>query len=409
MMQPVRGEGTYLYDAHGNAFMDFTSGMGVTNTGHCHPRVVQAVQEQASTLLFSQINITIPPATVALAEALDRITPPTINRFFFANSGAEAVESAVKLARHATKKPNIVVFQGGAHGRTAQTQALTTSRGFYRQSPVSLPSGILVAPFPDAKRYGWDEDTTVDFCLKQFDHLLRTQTLPSEVAAVLIEPMLGEGGCVPAPDSFLQRLRAVCAKYNILLIVDEVQTGMGRTGKWFGYEHAAIEPDIIVMAKALGSGLPISCVASRRELMDKWVTGSHGGTFGGGSAVASAAACATIEAIEQDNLLANAVAMGESLVNSLGELQVEYRLIGDVRGRGLMVAAELVNGDGQPDKDICSAVVRFCAERRLLLAIGGTYENVVRWLPPLNVTQEQLDEALTIFEEALQSVMVAVR
>ncbi len=407
-MQPVRGEGTFLYDEQGNQYMDFTCGMGVTNTGHCHPHVVKAIQEQASKLLFGQINVVIPPTTIALAEALNRITPLSISSFFFSNSGAEAVESAVKLARHATKKTQIIVFQGSSHGRTTQTTAMTT-KAIYRQQQLPVPSGIIVAPFPNAFHYGWDEETTVAFCMKELDVILRSQTSPSDVAAIIIEPVLGEGGYVPAPMSFLQQLRALCTKHNILFIADEVQTGFGRTGKWFDYEHAAIEPDIIVMAKALGSGLPISCVASRRDLMGKWVMGSHGGTYGGGSAVATAAAVATIEAIEQDNMLENAAMMGEHLLVNLRELQAEYRMIGDVRGRGLMIGTEFVNSEGQPDKEICKAVAKACVDRRLLILTCGNYEHVIRWIPPLNVTQEQIDNALGIFEEALQSVLVAVR
>jgi len=263
-IQPVRAKGLYLYDADGNRYIDFTSGIGVTNTGHCHPRVVQAVKDQAEQLIFGQMNIVIPPASVALASALNKITPPDIDTFFFSNSGAEAVEASVKLARHATGKRNIIVFQGSFHGRTAQTMAMTTSKYIYRHDYQPLPAGIFVAPFPYSYFYGWDDEQTTEFCMQQLDLLIHGQTTPAETAAIIIEPVLGEGGYVPAPAGFMQELRRFCTQNEILLIVDEVQSGFGRTGKYFAFEHAEIEPDILVMAKGLGSGLPISGIGSRR-------------------------------------------------------------------------------------------------------------------------------------------------
>ena len=292
-IQPERAEGLYIYDAEGNRYTDFTCGIGVTNTGHCHPAVVQAIKKQAEKLIFGQINIVIPSISLALAKALDEITPPAIDTFFFSNSGAEAVEASVKLARHATGKRNVIVFQGSFHGRTAQTMAMTTSKYIYRHNYQPLPAGVFVTPFPYSYYYGWDEERTTEFCMKQLDLLFHGQTTPDETAAIIIEPVLGEGGYVPAPAGFLQELRRFCSEYGILLIADEVQSGFGRTGKYFAFEYANIEPDIIVMAKGLGSGLPISGIGSRRELMEKWKPGSHGGTYGGGSAIAAAAALAT--------------------------------------------------------------------------------------------------------------------
>lgn len=402
-MQPTRGEGIYLYDADGNQYIDFTSGIGVINTGHCHPKVVQAIQDQASSLIFGQMNIVVPPATVALAEALNQITPPGIDTFFFSNSGAEAVEASVKLARHATGKKNIVVFQGSFHGRTAQTMAMTTSKYIYRHQYQPLPSGVFVAPFPYTHYYGWDEETTINFCLKQIDYLLHGQSKPEETAAFIIEPVLGEGGYVSAPDGFIQELRKVCTENDILLIVDEVQSGMGRTGKFFAFEHAGIEPDIIVMAKGLGSGVPISAIASHRALMEKWIPGTHGGTYGGGSAVAAAAALATIEVMRDEGLVENAAIIGQYLMDGLRKLQVKYPVISDVRGRGLMVGVEFKR-EGQPDAETTKAVQGACLKRNLLLLTCGTYENVIRWIPPLIVTTEQIDSALKIFAESLLEV-----
>jgi len=280
-LQPVRGERIYLYDEEGNRYMDFTSGIGVINTGHCHPRVVAAIREQANQLLFGQINCVIPPATVRLAEKLNEVTPSHIDRFFFANSGAEATEAGIKLAKAATGRQNVIVFQGSFHGRTHLTMAMTTSKTVYRYKYQPLPGGIFVAPFPYTYHFGWDEKTTVDFCKKQLDLILHGQTAPDETASIIIEPILGEGGYVPAPAAFLQHLRKLCDEHGILLIIDEVQSGFGRTGRFFCFEHAGIDPDIMVMAKGLGSGLPISAIGSTEAIMHKWPPGTHGGTYGG--------------------------------------------------------------------------------------------------------------------------------
>ncbi|MCO6450803.1 MAG: aminotransferase class III-fold pyridoxal phosphate-dependent enzyme [Caldilineales bacterium] len=400
-IQPARGEGIYLYDAEDRRYTDFTSGIGVTSTGHCHPRVVQAVQNQAAQLLFGQMNIVMPPAALALAERLNQVTPPAINRFFFSNSGAEAVEASVKLARHATGRRNIIVFQGSFHGRTAQTMAMTTSKYIYRYNYQPLPGGIFVAPFPYSYYFGWDDETTSDFCLQQLDMLLHSQTAPDETAAVIIEPVLGEGGYVPAPPTFLQSLRRICDEHGILLIADEVQSGFGRTGKFFAYEYADIEPDVIVMAKGMGSGLPISAIGASADLMAKWRPGTHGGTYGGGAAVSLAGACATIDVIRDEGLVENAASMGAHLMTGLRELQAEYPVIGDVRGLGLMIATEFSMPDGKPDPETAARVHKACIARDLLLLTCGSYNNVIRWIPPLVVTPAQIDEALAIFNEAL--------
>jgi 4-aminobutyrate aminotransferase len=400
-VQPVRAEGIYLYDSAGERYTDFTSGIGVINTGHCHPAVVKAIQEQAADLIFGQMNIVIPPASVELAGKLNGVTPPSLDRFFFSNSGAEAVEAAVKLARAATGRRNIVVFQGSFHGRTHQTMAMTTSKTIYRYNYQPLPGGIFVAPFPYSYAYGWDDAQTTEFCLKQLDLLFHSQTAPDETAALVIEPILGEGGYVPAPPAFLQELRALCDKEGILLVVDEVQSGFGRSGTFFAFEQASIEPDIIIMAKGLGSGMPISAIASRAELMDKWPAGTHGGTYGGGNAVAVAAATATIDVIRGEKLAENAAAAGAFLMNGLRDLQAEYPVIGDVRGRGLMVGVEFTDSAGRADAATADAVLAESLRRRLLLLNCGSYKNVIRWIPPLVVSQEQLSAALATFNEAL--------
>ena len=403
-VQPVRGEGVYLYDADGVRYMDFTSGIGVTNTGHAHPRVVQAIQEQASALIFGQMNIVITPAALRLAQKLDEVTPPSIEQFFFSNSGAEAVEASVKLARMATKRRNLIVMQGSFHGRTHQAMAMTTSKSIYRYDYQPLPGGVFVTPFPYSYYYGWSEEETTHFCLRQLDQLLHSQSAPDETAAIVIEPVLGEGGYVPAPNAFLRELRSLCDRHGILLIIDEVQSGFGRTGKFFAYEHAGVEPDILVMAKGLGSGMPISAIGARAELMARWKPGTHGGTYGGGNAVAAAAAAATIDVIREEGLVENAARQGARLLKGLREIQAEHPVIGDVRGRGLMVGVEFTAPDGRPAAEAATRVQAECLRRNLLLLTCGAYGNVIRWIPPLVVAADQIDDALAIFNEAMASV-----
>ena len=401
--EPVRGEGVYLYDAAGERLTDFTSGIGVTNAGHCHPKVVRAVQAQAEALIFAQINCVVPPAAVELSELLNRITPETVDTFFFSNSGAEAVEGAVKLARHATGRNNLIVFQGGFHGRTAQAMAMTTAKTGYRHRYGPLPAGVFAAPFPYSYQYGWSEAETVDFCLRQLELVFKTQTAPDETAALFLEPVLGEGGYVPAPAAFLQALRDVCDAHGILLVLDEVQTGFGRTGKLFAFEHAGVTPDILVMAKGLGGGLPISAVGGGRALMERWEPGTHGGTYGGGSAVVLAGAKANLEVILDERLAENAARRGEQLSKGLRELQGRFPVIGEVRGPGLMVATEFTDTHGQPDKETCKRVQKACLASGLMLLTCGPFENVIRWIPPLVVTEAQIDEALGTFAGALEA------
>ncbi len=395
-----RGEGPYLISTEGKRYLDFTCGIGVTSTGHAHPRVVRAIQEQAARLLHGQPTIVLNRPLLQLVEEMLTVAPAPLDSFFFTNSGAEAIEGAVKLARHATRRPNLVVFQGSFHGRTNLTMAMTTSKTIYRAGYQPLVGGVFVAPFPYCYRYGWDEATTLRFCLRELDLVLKSQTAPEETAAIVIEPVLGEGGYVVPPDGFLPSLRELCDHYGILLVADEVQCGFGRTGKWFAIEHTQVVPDILVMAKGLGSGMPIAGLAARKALMDRWAPGSHGGTYGG-NAVACAAAVATIQTIREERLVENAARMGEVLLSGLRQLQRSHPEIGDVRGRGLMVASEMTDPAGEPWTDRAKAVVRAAFEEGLLLLTCGSYENTVRWIPPLVVNASQLEEGLEKFERAL--------
>ena len=403
-IEVVKGRGIYLYDEDGNEYIDFTSGIGVVNTGHCHPKIVKRIQDQSSELLFGQMNCVIPTTALELVEKLNRITPEHIDRFFLSNSGAEATEASVKLAKHATGRPNIIVMQGSFHGRTHLTMAMTTSKTIYRHRYAAHTTGIFVTPAPYSYFYGWDEKTTVDYCIKKLDLVLRGQTAPDETAAIIIEPVLGEGGYVPIPKPYLQHLREVCDKHGILLIMDEIQSGFGRTGKLFCFEHSKVKPDIIIMAKGMGSGIPISAIASSKEIMSKWSLGTHGGTYGGGSAIANAAACATIDTIFDDNLLENSTQRGKQLMDLLNALQAKYPVIGDVRGMGLMVGVEFTDKNGKHDENTCGKVLQECLKRNLLLLSCGTYKNVLRWIPPLIVTESQIRDAVTIFEKSLKAV-----
>jgi 4-aminobutyrate aminotransferase len=395
-----RGEGPYLYSTDGKRYLDFTCGIGVTSTGHAHPRVVRAIQEQAAKLLHGQPTIVVNQPLLQLAEEMLTVSPPPLESFFFTNSGAEAIEGAVKLARHATKRPNVIVFQGSFHGRTNLTMAMTTSKTIYRAGYQPLVGGVFVAPYPYCYRYGWDEETTVRFCLRELKLILKSQTAPEETAAIVIEPVLGEGGYVVPPDTFLPELKELCDHYGILLVADEVQCGFGRTGKWFAIEYTGIVPDVLVVAKGLGSGMPIAGLATRKDLMERWIPGSHGGTYGG-NAVACAAAVATIQTLRDEHLVENAARMGEVLLAGLRQLQRSHPEIGDVRGRGLMVASEMTDPSGEPWTDRAKAVVRAAFEEGLLLLTCGSYENTVRWIPPLVVNASQIEDGLERFERAL--------
>lgn len=397
-----RGEGCYLYDVEGNAYLDFTSGIGVTNTGHAHPRVVRAVQEQAAKLLHGQINIVLHRPVLELVEELRSIVPERLDGFFFSNSGAEAVEASVKLARMATGRPNIIAFQGGFHGRTMGTMSLTTSKTVFRAGYQPLMAGVFFAPFPYAYRYGWTPEATSDWCLDELRFMLQTQTAPQETAAVLIEPVLGEGGYVVPPAGFMAGLREICDEHGILLIVDEIQSGFGRTGRWFAHEHFGAAADIIVIAKGLASGLPISGVIASMELMQRWPSGSHGGTYGG-NVVACAVAAETIRVIREEGLLENASARGEQFRAGLAHLQEAHPEIGDVRGLGLMNAIELTTAQGEPDSALAHQVIANARDEHLLLLGCGSSDNAIRFIPPLVVSEAQIMQGLAILDHALEN------
>ncbi len=398
-----RGEGVYLIDTAGRRYLDFTCGIGVTSTGHAHPKVAHAIADQATQLIHGQANLVYHRPMMDLIDELSSIMAwPALSEYFFSNSGAEIVEAAVKLAKHATQRQNVIVFNGSFHGRTHLTMAMTTSKTIYKIGYQPLVAGIFVTPYPYAYQLKMTEAETTAYCLRELKRLLKSQTAPEETACIVVEPVLGEGGYVVPPVEFMRELRVLCDQSGVLLVADEVQSGVGRTGKWFASEHFDVEPDVLITAKGLASGMPLSALVTRQDLMLKWIAGSHGGTYGG-NAVACAAAVATLRVIKEEYLLDNVNARSEQLLAGLRRLQQDFSVIGDVRGKGLMVATEFTR-NGEPDTTTSKAVVKAAFDRGLMLLTCGTYDNVIRWIPPLVVNEQELDEALKIFAAALDAV-----
>ncbi|WP_024794055.1 aspartate aminotransferase family protein [Tomitella biformata] len=383
-------EGCWIYGTDGRRHLDFTAGIGVTSTGHCHPRVVEAARAQIGSVIHAQYTTVMHRPLLELTEKLGEVLPAALDSVFFTNSGSEAVEAAVRLARMATGRPNIIAFAGGFHGRTVATASLTSSGTKFSAGFAPLMAGVHFAPFPAAYRYGWDEDTAIDFALRELDQLLQTVSSVADTAALLIEPVLGEGGYIPTPPRFLAGLRERADRHGILLILDEVQTGVGRTGRFWGHQHSAITPDILVTAKGLASGFPLSAIAAPAALMGKAWPGSQGGTYGG-NAVAAAAACATLDVVREENLVENACARGDQLNELLRGIAAEHSRIGDVRGLGLMQAMEFTGADGQPDVAAAQAVQRAALDEDLLLLTCGA-GNVVRVIPALVVSADEVAE-----------------
>jgi 4-aminobutyrate aminotransferase len=402
----VRGEGVHLIDDAGRRYLDFTAGIGVTSTGHCHPRVVEAAQAQVGQLIHGQYTTVLHPRLDELAASLGEKLPPGLDALFFASAGTEAVEAAVRLAKQATGRTNVIVFQGSFHGRTAGALSMTTSKVAIRAGLQPLMGGVFVAPFPHPYRWGWDAEAATEFCLRELDEVLATQTAPDETAAMVVEPVQGEGGYIPATAGFLQGLREVCDRHGILLVLDEIQTGIGRTGRFWGHEHFGVRPDVVITAKGLASGFPLSAFAAPAELMAKGRAGSQGGTYGG-NAVACAAAIATLEVVDDERLVERAADRGAQLIARLDEVAAGNAAVGDVRGLGLMVGTELVDGDGRPDGALATRVLAEAADRGLLLLSCGPHGQVVRFIPPLIVDDAQVDEAVEIFAESLAKAATA--
>src|SRR2546421_4025520 len=401
-----KGHGAIVEDVDGNSFLDFAAGIAVCSTGHCHPKVVEAVQKQAAELIHISGTDFYHHHLPQLAEKLVATMPGReAKKVFFGNSGTEAVEGAIKLARYATKRDKLIAFYGCFHGRTLGSLSLTASKNTQRKGFGALLAGVEHIPFPYA--YRCPHGHTSETCGTEILELLEQQMFkrlfaPEEIAAIIIEPIQGEGGFIPAPAFFLQELQRICNRHGILLIVDEVQSGVGRTGKWWAYEHAGIEPDIVCVAKGIASGMPLGITMTRADIMD-WVPGSHASTFGG-NPVCIAAALATLDVIENEGLLKNSADVGNHIMKRIADWPKKHSLVGDVRGRGLMIGVEIVK-DKQtkeyagPERD---RIVELAFERGVLFL--GCGPSTIRLAPPLVVTKDEADVALDALDECIKIV-----
>ena len=398
-----RGHGAIVEDVDGNAFLDFAAGIAVCSTGHCHPKVVEAIQKQAAELIHMSGTDFYYESLPQLAERLVRTMPGAEHKkVFFGNSGTEAVEGAIKLARYATRRDKLIAFYGAFHGRTMGSLSLTASKSTQRKGFGALLSSVEHIHYPNAYRciHGHGPETCGAEILEMLQNdMFKRLFDPEDVAAIIIEPIQGEGGYIPAPKFFLQELQSICRKHGILLIADEVQSGMGRTGKWWAYEHAGIEPDIITVAKGIASGMPLSAFIAKESVM-KWGPGAHGTTFGG-NPVAIAASLATMDLIESQ-YLANAGRMGEYIFGRTADWPKKFKIVGDVRGRGLMIGIEIVRDQRTKEKaaNLRNAIVDLAFHKGLLVLGAG--ENSIRLSPPLLVDEEQADFAVKTLEECFR-------
>ena len=400
------GVGHRLYDTSGKAYLDFANGIAVTALGHAHPRVTAAIHAQVDRLIGPVSAMGFAEPISRLAAALDQTFPDPLDSVMFLNSGSETIEAALKLARRVTGRPGIIAFRHGFHGRTFGAMSVTSSSLNYRAGYEPVLPGVYLSAFPEAYHdFGGDEARATEAALADLHRLTTTEIPPSSVAALLIEPIQGEGGYTPAPAAFLRELRAFCDRHGILLIADEVQTGFGRTGRMWAFEHAGIVPDVVCMAKAIANGLPLSAIISSRELQEAWGRGAHGSTYGG-NPVACAAGLAVLETIEAEGLVANAAVRGAELMTGLGAIAAEDDRIGDIRGRGLMVGVEFVvdRETREPDSTLPDRLIAACADAGLLVLTCGYSHQVVRWIPPLNVDAAEIAEAVEIFGETLGSI-----
>jgi 4-aminobutyrate aminotransferase len=402
------GRGIVVTDVDGNEFYDFSAGIAVTSTGHCHPDVVAAIQKQAGELIHMSGTDFYYESLVTLAERLSKIAPmPGPHKFYYGNSGAEAVECALKLARYHTRRQSIIAFFGAFHGRTMGAMSLTASKPQQRRRFAPLMPGVTHIPYPDLYRGRkdavQDPDAFALSCARFIEEKLFKTTLPpEEVAAIFIEPVQGEGGYVVAPTIFMQELRRICDRHGILLVLDEVQSGVGRTGKWWAVEHTGVEPDMVCMAKGLASGMPLGITMTRSEIMD-WVPGSHASTFGG-NPVCIAAALATLDVIEKEHLLKHTSEVGAHMMKRMSTWPAKLKLVGDIRGRGLMIGLDIVKDKatkeyGSAERDL---IIERAFEKGILFL--GCGPSTIRMCPPLVVTKEEADVALDVLEECIVHV-----
>lgn len=397
-----QGRGAMIEDVDGNTFLDFAAGIAVVATGHCHPEVVAAIQKQAAELIHMSGTDFYYPNMVELAEKLASITPgKEPKRVYFGNSGAEAIEAAIKLAKYHTKRDMLIAFHGAFHGRTMGALSLTASRAVQRKGFGTLLSGVFHMPFPDTYRgtYGVRPECAAADCLSYLENeLFRRRVDPDEVAGIFVEPIQGEGGYLLAPAEFLQGLERICRKHGILLVADEVQSGMGRTGKWWAFEHAGIEPDIVCTAKGIASGMPLSAIISKASIMN-WTPGAHASTFGG-NPVCIAASLATLRLLE-GGYMANATRIGEFIMHRTAGWRERHKIVGEVRGKGLMIGIEFVRNQKTKERapDLRNKIVQLAFEKGLLVL--GSGDTTLRLCPPLMIDQEQADCAVRILDECI--------
>jgi 4-aminobutyrate aminotransferase len=400
------GQGHRLFDTDGKGYLDFANGIAVTALGHAHPKVTAAIHAQVDKLMgpINAIGFTEPISR--LADAIAATMPDPLDSVMFLNSGSEAIDAALKLARRTTGRPGIIAFRGAFHGRTFGAMSVTSSAINYRVGHEPLLPGVYLTTFPAAYRaFGGDESAAVDAAMADLRTLTSTAIPPSEVGSIIIEAVQGEGGYTPAPAAFLRQLRALCDEHGIVLIADEVQCGYGRTGRMWGFEHAGIVPDVVVLAKAIANGLPLSAIVSSKALQERWGRGAHGSTYGG-NPVACAAGIAVLETISSEGLVANAAARGAELRAGLERIAAEDDRIGDVRGPGLMIGVEFVRDRStrEPDGSLPDKLIAACADAGLLVLSCGSFHEVVRWIPPLDVTAAEISEGVEIFGEVLASI-----
>jgi 4-aminobutyrate aminotransferase len=404
------GKGAEVWDVDGSHYIDFAAGIAVLSTGHSHPKVIEAITRQAQQYVHIGATDFFCPTQISFAENLRRITPinkasgPDDTMVYFGNSGTEAVEAAIKLARYATGRPYLIGFYGGFHGRTMGSLSVTASKAIQREGYAFIPGGVEHAPYPGkhfserAKQDSYDWGDTVAY-IEQF--IMKRKFPPEEVAAIIVEPIQGEGGYMIPRDDFLPKLRALCDKYGILLIADEIQSGAGRSGKWWAMEHWDVKPDIVCTAKGIGSGFPIGAIIAHKDVMGQWVPGAHASTFGG-NPVACAAGNATIEIIENEGLLEQVSQYETLILERLHRFMQDHPCVTRVEGKGLMIGVDLSGPNGEPIPAFRDAVVDQCYLHGLLMLACGT--STIRIAPPLVISREQLEEGLTIFERAIAYV-----
>ena len=400
-----RGEGAYLYTIEGEKYLDFVSGIAANNLGHCHPKVVEAAKEQIEQLMHGSFSLGYYPSALKLVAKLAKVTPGALDMFFFSNSGAEAVEGALKLARWKTKKPGYIAFRGGFHGRSMGALSLTSSRASFRDRYAPFLPTVAHVPYPYCYRcpYNQQTETCSLECLAEIDRAFNSVIPPSDVAAMIFEPVQGEGGYIVPPVKYVQGLRDLCSEHDIYLVFDEVQTGFGRTGKMFAAEHFGVLPDIMCLGKAIASGMPLSAVVSTEEIIGDWAPGAHGSTFGA-NPVSCAAAVAMLEVFEEEKVLQNCNTVGDYFKAQLLALKEQFPVIGDVRGLGLMLAVELIDNNGSPNPAATNKITSYCLEHKLLFYNCGVHKNCIRFITPLNISKAVVDEGLTIFKAALASI-----